>query len=100
MRVQSPSLAPERERKNMATMLKKIVARKCDRPVSHSGRRIIVMLEPGDTIAVREEGRRTVFRGSIEKIYWVLAKWHAIEEAKQKAILKKQRKSLRQNGLI
>lgn len=82
----------------MATSLKKIVIRKCER-TSHQGRNLIVMLEPGDTIAMRMAGKRTVYRGSLEKIYWVLAKWHAMETAKQKATEKKQQKALRREGL-
>ena len=54
-----------------------------------SGKQIIVMLEPGGTIAMREAGKRTVYRGALEKVYWVLAKWHALDQIHQKKLEKK-----------
>ena len=83
----------------MATLLKKAVIRKCDRPASHDGRRLVVILSPGDMIGIRSEGKRTVYEAPLEKVYWVLAKWHAMEVAKQKVAEKKQRKALRAQGL-
>jgi hypothetical protein len=82
----------------MATALKKTVVRKCEK-ASHNGRNFIVMLELGDTLAMRLAGKRTVYRGALEKIYWVLAKWHALDEAKKKAAEKKERKAFRAQGL-
>jgi len=75
----------------MATLLKKVVVRECDRPTS-SGRKLIVMLEPGDILAMKEKFGRTVFRGSLERIYMVLAKWHVDRENEQKQKDKKLRK--------
>jgi len=49
-----------------------------------SGRRLVVILEPGDILAMREERRRTVYRGSLAKIFWVLAKWDAADRKHKK----------------
>jgi hypothetical protein len=50
-------------------------------------------------IGIRSEGKRTVYEAPLEKVYWVLAKWHAMDVAKQKVAEKKQRKALRAQGL-
>jgi hypothetical protein len=52
------------------------------RPPESIRRRLVVMLEPGDTLAMREQGRRRWYRASLEKVYWVLAKWEAAESRK------------------
>lgn len=70
------------------TFLKKVVSRKLDTHDAH-GKQLVVMLEPGGTIAMREAGKRIVYRGSLEKVYWVLAKWHAADELKQKQLARK-----------
>jgi len=76
------------------TNLDKIVKRRSNRINQDlHGRRIIVMLEPGDTIAMRLERRRKVVRSAISKIYWFMAKQDALEEAKKKALEKKLRKA-------
>lgn len=79
----------------MATALKHMVVRKCERSVGHTGKQLVVILEPGDILGLREKGRKITYRGSLEKVYWVLAKWHALEAAKKKAEEKKRRKALR-----
>ena len=47
-------------------------------------RKLVVMLEPGDVLAIREAGRQKVYRGSIEKIYWLLVKWQVEFERREK----------------
>lgn len=42
----------------MAIELKKQVARKTCRPYGHRGKKLMVSLEPGDIIRLRELGRR------------------------------------------
>jgi hypothetical protein len=82
----------------MATPLKRRVVRKCERPTKHNGKRLVVILEPGDVIGMREEGRRITYRGSLERVYWMLAKWHADEMIRAKREAKKQRKLLREQA--
>ena len=83
----------------MATPLKRKVVRKCENSFGHTKKRLIVILEPGDMIGMREKGRKTTYRAKLEDIYWVMAKWHALGVAKEKAEEKKRRKALRA-GLI
>lgn len=78
----------------MATALKKQVVRKCERSF-HKGRQLIVMLEPGDILGMREAGRRTTYRAPLEKVYYVLARWFADEEIRRKREEKKQNKALK-----
>ena len=82
----------------MATELKRTVVRKCSRS-EHRGNRLIVILEPGDIIGMREAGKRTTYRASLERVFWTLAKWHAAGVAEEKAKAKKLRKALRAEGL-
>jgi len=42
---------------------------------------------------MREAGKRTVYRGALEKVYWVLAKWHALDQIAQKKAEKKAKKN-------
>lgn len=74
----------------MATKLLKKVVRELDRPVN--GRTLMVALEPGNIISMREKGRQLTYVGSLERIYMVLARWHAdkvVEERNKQKQLKK-----------
>ena len=51
------------------TDLHKIVRRRCARPFDHHGRRIVVQLEPGDILAMREERRKQWVRIAIPSLY-------------------------------
>lgn len=68
------------------TNLEKIVRRKTCRPTSASlgYRQLVVALEPGDILSMRQAGRRITYRGALEKVFWVLAKWDAAERKKKK----------------
>jgi len=77
------------------TPLNRLVIRKTLRPETKSGnRQLVVILEPGDIIGMKELGRRTVYRAKIEQVFWFLAKRHAAEVAKQKALERKMRRQL------
>jgi hypothetical protein len=66
------------------TNLDKIIKRRTIRPAGdHTRRRLVVMLEPGDILAMREERRRTIVRGALSKIYWILVKWDAAERKRK-----------------
>jgi len=79
------------------TDLRKIVKRRTMRELEHNKKRLIVSFEPGDTLSVREEGRRTTYRAPLEKVYWMMAKWHAAEAVREKAKEKKLRKAFRES---
>jgi hypothetical protein len=74
----------------MATKLLKKVVRELDRPVS--GRTLMVALEPGNIISMREKGRRLNYIGSLERVYMVLARWHADKEIEERNKQKKLKK--------
>ena len=66
------------------TDLRKTVRRKCADTTSHRGRRIVVALEPGDVIAIREERTRTWFRAPLGRIYTQVVRWN-VDAAKVEA---------------
>jgi hypothetical protein len=75
------------------TELHKTVRRRTRFPFGHYRRRIIVILEPGDVLAMRLERTRTLYRAPIASIYRQLVEWHvnAIRREKQKARKQKRR---------
>ena len=78
----------------MATMLKKKVVRKCERSF-HKGRQLVVMLEPGDILSMREAGRRTVYSAPLERVFYMLARWYADDEIRRKKEEKKMAKGIK-----
>lgn len=62
-------------------ILRRRTCKVADSPIN---RKLVVMLEPGDVLAIREAGRQKVYRGSIEKIYWLLVKLQVEFERRQK----------------
>ena len=83
----------------MATELKRKVVRRCARS-HYKGNRLVVILEPGDILGMREAGKRTTYRASLERVFWTLAKWHAAKQAEDKAKAKKLKRALRAQGLL
>ena len=75
----------------MATALTKRVVRRCER-VGNQGRRLVVILYPGDMIGIREERRRTTYTAPLDKVYWMLAKWTVQEQQRVKASERKARR--------
>lgn len=62
--------------------------------VCHSARRrLIIMLCPGDVLAIREEGRRMWYRAPLGKIYINLVRWNAEAIRLAKAAEKKARRA-------
>ena len=72
-----PKQAETGERRATVTDLRRTVRRRTAGTTSHRGRRIVVALEPGDVLAVREAGTRTWFRAPIGRIYTQVVKWNA-----------------------
>ena len=62
------------------TDLNKLVLRRTKLPFAHYRRRLVVALEPGDTIAMRLERTRTIYRVPLSAVYRQLAEWHAMAE--------------------
>lgn len=66
------------------TELTKPVARRACRPFAHYRRRIVVILEPGDVIAMRLERARLTYRASLAQVFCTLAEWHAEAERRRR----------------
>lgn len=82
----------------MATKLKKSVVRECMRETS-DGKTLMVELEVGDMITMWEKGRRTSYTASLDKVFWFLAKQHAMGEDRKQKEEKSLQKQLKQAGL-
>lgn len=72
------------------TTLTRPVVRKCSR-TAEQGRPIIVALEPGDVIALRQKGRRGWYRLTVSSVFWSAVKADAREKAREKAARRKAR---------
>jgi hypothetical protein len=66
------------------TDLTRPVARRTRTAFAHYRRRIVVSLEPGDTLAMRLERTRTTYRASLARVFRQLADWHALAELERK----------------
>ena len=77
------------------TDLNRPVKRRTCRPVDLVRRRLVVILEPGDTLAMREHGRRKIYRRSLERIYLQMVRWQVDEDRRKKAEDKKIQKGAR-----
>ena len=73
----------------MATSLNKTVTRKCTKPFGNGKRHLIVSLEAGDMISMRESGLRQVYTTTLEKLYYQLVRWD-IEEGRREKSKEKQ----------
>jgi hypothetical protein len=71
--------------------IKKVVKRRTCREYN-CGRKLVVMLEPGDILAMREAGRKYVYRAGLGRIFVQLARWYVAEQAELKRKLRKERR--------
>jgi hypothetical protein len=76
------------------TDLEKPVRRRTRLPFAHYRKRIVVMLEPGDVLAMRLEGHRTVFRAPIQNVYRQLVVWTVEAKRREKRAARKLRRRL------
>ncbi len=75
------------------TDLVKPVRRRSRLPFAHYRKRIVVILEPGDCIAMRLERTRRVYRAPIQALYRLLVEWHVAATLQEKRRALKQRRS-------
>ena len=54
------------------------VTRRCTLPFLHYGKPLIVTLEPGDVLAMRLEGHRTIRRAPLSQVFIWLCLWAAV----------------------
>ncbi len=75
------------------TELKKAVKRRTRFPFAHYRKRIVVILEPGDCVAMRLERTRRLFRAPIQAVYRQLVEWHVAAIRREKRLARKQRRA-------
>jgi hypothetical protein len=73
------------------TGLERRVIRRSRFPFAHYRKRIVVILEPGDCVAMRLEKTRTLFRAPIAAVYRQLVEWHVAAIRREKRLARKQR---------
>ena len=66
------------------TEITRPVKRRARMPFGHYKKRIVIILEPGDLLAMRLEKSRTTYRAEMDDVFRQLAHWHALAEARRK----------------
>jgi len=76
------------------TDLEKPVSRRTRFPFAHYRKRIVVILEPGDCVAMRLERTRRLFRAPIQAVYRQLVEWHVEAKRQEKRKARKKWRKL------
>jgi len=66
------------------TELERPVKRRSRSSFAHYRKRMVVMLHPGDKIAMRLEKTRTWYWAELDDVFRMLAQWHGIRERRRK----------------
>ena len=66
------------------TELRKPVCRRSRFPFMHYRRRIVVVLEPGDILAMRLERTREIYRATLADVFRQLIEWHILRDRVRK----------------
>ncbi len=74
------------------TDLEKPVRRRTRFPFAHYRRRIVIILEPGDILAMRLERTRTLYRAPIASVYRQLVEWHVSALRREKQVARKKKR--------
>lgn len=74
------------------TDLKHPVKRRTRFPFAHYRKRIVVILEPGDCVAMRLERTRRLYRAPISSVYRQLVEWHVAAVRREKRLARKKRR--------
>lgn len=75
------------------TDLAKPVRRRTRFPFAHYRKRIVIILEPGDCVAMRLERTRMLYRAPISALYRQLVEWHV-------AVILREKQQARKLGRI
>jgi hypothetical protein len=68
------------------------VKRRTRLPFAHYRKRIVVILEPGDCVAMRLEKTHTFFRAPIATVYRQLVEWSVEAKRREKRLTRKKRR--------
>ena len=74
------------------TNLERPVRRRTRLPFAHYRKRIVVILAPGDVVAMRLERTRTLHRAPISAVYRQLIEWQAAAIRREKQQTRKSRR--------
>ena len=75
------------------TELERPIKRRSRMPFGHYRKRMVVMLHPGDKIAMRLEKSRTWYWAELDDVFRILAQWHATRERQRRREERKARRS-------
>ena len=80
--LQKPRRSEERHFGKIAAMteLNRPIKRRSRQPFAHYRKRMVIMLHPGDKIAMRLEKTRTWYWAELDDVFLILAQWHADRE--------------------
>ena len=74
------------------TELERPIKRRSGMPFGHYRKRMVVMLHPGDKIAMRLEKSRAWYWAELDDVFRILAQWHAARERQR---IREERKARR-----
>ena len=74
------------------TELERPIKRRSRKPFGHYRKRMVVMLHPGDKIAMRLEKTRTWYWAELDDVFRILAQWHAARERQRRREERKARR--------
>ena len=74
------------------TELERSIKRRSRKPFGHYRKRMVVMLHPGDKIAMRLEKTRTWYWAELGDVFRILAQWHAARERQRRREERKTRR--------
>lgn len=75
------------------TELERPIKRRSRMPFGHYRKRMVVMLHPGDKIAMRLEKSRTWYWAELDDVFRILAQWHANRERQRRRDERKARRA-------
>ena len=75
------------------TELERPIKRRSRMPFGHYRKRMVVMLHPGDKIAMRLEKTRTWYWAELDDVFRILAQWHANRERQRRREERKARRA-------
>ena len=75
------------------TSLERPVTRRTRHPFAHYRKRIIVILQPGDVLAMRLERTRILVSAPIASVYHQMVAWNVAAQRREKILAKKQRRA-------
>jgi len=80
------------------TDLERPVKRRTKAPHNYQGRRLVVMLMPGDVIGFREEKCRKVFTAPIDRVFRAVVGWNVEAEREERKTNRRKRRGTKRRA--